>query len=579
MANEDVSLLEEKKRLQREYDKYKNLRVYTKKPVTMFRSVGFGTVDFMGGGWNTIISGLLLFFFSNYGGLTATQGGTILLVARIVDAIAAVFIGTITDNFYRTRLGKRFGRRHFFLLISAPLLAITFPFLWMTQKGFWYYLVIYLVIEILIALILIPWETLPTEMTDDYTERTKLSSTRMFLSATGTFAAFFIPAIVKQTGNPNAYLITGIVLGILYFLGVIFTYFTTWEKPLDPETIIKMESQPKFGFVGSIKHTWFEFISVFKLSSYVKHLGVYLFSYTGKDVYASALTFFTVYVIFQTEAQGLWLQAVSIVGLPVTVIAGFLMVRKGPRFLWSMSFSFILVSLLGVGLVYLLKPSNPFAWMLLTAVVYQAGRALLEFTPWNVYPFMPDVDYVMTREHRAGIYASVMTFFRKLTGALGTWIVGFIMDHTGYIKPLEAKDAAAAGFGQKFAGTADKYTNVDWEGYAQQLGHTPLTHVNGFEPCAMTADKCEVVQSAPAMHGIAFVTIILPAILIICAWIISRFVYLNKETHDILMAETKRLEEGGSKEDVTPETKKVLEDLTGHRYETLWPEVPLYARS
>ena len=576
MVNENKALQEEVERLQKEYDQYKDLRVYTKKPVTMFRSIGFGTVDFMGGGWNTIISGLLLFFFSNYGGLTATQGATILAVARIVDAITAVFIGTLTDNLYRMKVGRRFGRRHFFLLVAGPAIAIVFPFLWLTQMGFWYYLVIYLIIEILIAMILIPWDTLPTEMTEDYTERTKLSSTRMFLSATGTFAAFFIPAIVRGTGNPNAYLITGIVLGILYFCGVMFTYFTTWEKALDPQTIIDMETRPKLGFAGSVKHTWNEFVSVFKLSSYVKHLGVYLFSFTGKDVYASALTFFAVYVLYQTESQGLWLQAVSIIGLPVTVAAGFLMVKKGPRFLWSLSFSLILVALAGVGAVYLRKPNTPFAWMLVTAVVSQSGRAILEFTPWNVYPFMPDVDYVMTREHRAGIYASVMTFFRKLTGAIGTWMVGFIMDHTGYAKPLEAGEALKAGFATANAdGKPDK---VDWAGFMDSVGAQPLTDINGFDPCSATAAKCEVVQSSGAISGIAFVTIILPAILIACAWVISHFVYLNKETHDILMEETRRLEAGGSKADVTPEAKNVLEKLTGHKYETLWPEVPLYAQ-
>ena len=46
---------------------YSNARVYIAKPITIVRSMGYGVVDLMGGGWNTIVGGLMLFFFTNYG--------------------------------------------------------------------------------------------------------------------------------------------------------------------------------------------------------------------------------------------------------------------------------------------------------------------------------------------------------------------------------------------------------------------------------------------------------------------------------------------------------------------------------
>nr|VUD28777.1 Rhamnogalacturonide transporter RhiT [Raoultella sp. NCTC 9187] len=45
-------------------------------------------------------------------------------------------------------------------------------------------------------MVLIPWETLPSEMTKDFNARTKLSTCRMFLSASGTFLATFIPGLL-----------------------------------------------------------------------------------------------------------------------------------------------------------------------------------------------------------------------------------------------------------------------------------------------------------------------------------------------------------------------------------------------
>lgn len=518
----------------RQARQYSDRRVYQAKPITLGRSFGFGVLDLMGGGWNTIISGLMLYFFTTYGNVTALEAGSILFIARIVDAVVSLLIGPITDNFYRFRLGKKYGRRHFFLLVGIPLLLVIFPLLFVAGMGYWWYLFVYLAIEITIAMVLIPWETLPTEMTDDYTQRTKLSSTRMFLSATATFLVFFVPAQIKQTGDPNAYFITGLIFAVLFAVAVTITYFTTWERKLTPEFLAELEAQPKVSAGTQIKESLKAFGQAFENLSFVKHLSVYLLSFTGKDFFASALTFFAVYAVNTTESFGLYLQALSIVGLPVTIAAGFLMVRRGPRFLWTVSFTAIIVALTALGLVYLIQPSGVLAWLIVICIVYQAGRALLEFTPWNVYPFIPDVDKLISRQDRAGIYAAVMTFGRKSTGAIATLVLSWFLDLSGFVQP----------------GT---------EGRPQ------------LDPSC--TDACPLVQTTGAVHTIALVTVFGPMILIVAALIIAQFVTLNARTHAILQAEINRLEAGGSKADVDPETQEVVEKLTGHPYAKLWPDV------
>ncbi len=507
-------------------------RVYQARPITLARSVGFGVLDLMGGGWNTIISGLMLYFFTTYGDVSAVQAGTILFVARIVDAVASLVIGPLTDGFYRTRLGKKYGRRHFFLLVGAPVLLLVFPLLWVSHQGFWYYLVVYLVVEIVMAMILIPWETLPTEMTDDYTQRTKLSSTRMFLSASGTFLVFFIPAQIKSTDNPDAYLITGLIFSVLFAAAVATTYFTTWERRLTPEFLAELEAQPKVPVGRLLTDNLKSFGSTFHNSSFRKHLAIYLLSFTGKDIFATALTFFVVYAVHGSESFGLTLQALSIIGLPVTVVAGLLMVRKGPRFLWAISYSVIIACLLTLGAIYLVQPASTTALLVVTGLAYQAGRAILEFTPWNVFPFIPDVDRIMTRQDRAGIYAAVMTFGRKSTGAVATLLVSWLLELGGFLKPGS-------------------------EGGVQ------------LDPAC--TDSCPLVQSAGAEHTIAGVVVFGPLLLIALAFVVSRTLHLDAGTHRVLRTEIARLEAGGSTADVTPQTREIVEELTGHPYESLWP--------
>lgn len=116
-------------------------RIYQAKPITLGRAVAYGLPDLMGGGAITIIGAFLLYFFTTFAGLTAIQGATIIGIARIVDAVTSLVMGSLTDNFYRTRLGQRFGRRHFFLTIGAPLM-FAYVLMWIPNMAFLYYLVV-----------------------------------------------------------------------------------------------------------------------------------------------------------------------------------------------------------------------------------------------------------------------------------------------------------------------------------------------------------------------------------------------------------------------------------------------------
>ena len=163
--------------------------------VTIPVSIGYGLTDIMGGGAFTVIGAWLLFFYTTFVGLSPIEAASIVAIARIVDAIVSLFMGSFTDHFYKNYLGKKFGRRRFFLLIGAPLMLV-YILLWMNGMNFWFYLAVYLAFEVIAAMVLIPWETLPSEMTKDFNDRTKLSTCRMFLSASGTFLATFIPGLL-----------------------------------------------------------------------------------------------------------------------------------------------------------------------------------------------------------------------------------------------------------------------------------------------------------------------------------------------------------------------------------------------
>lgn len=497
----------------------------TNRKITIPVSIGYGLTDIMGGGAFTVIGAWLLFFYTTFVGLSPLEAASIVAIARIVDAIVSLFMGSFTDHFYKNSLGKRFGRRRFFLLIGAPLMLV-YTLLWVTGMSFWFYLAVYLAFEIIAAMVLIPWETLPSEMTKDFNSRTKLSTCRMFLSASGTFLATFIPGLlINYFGehDPHAYFINGVVFAVLFMFCVFISWKVTWERELTPEMLAELDShrQPT-SFIDKVVATgklFKEYYSTLKVRAFRKHLAIYLFSFTAKDVYNTVFVFFCVYCLNVSSSLSGTLLSMSIVGLPVTLLAGVAIIKFGPSRLYVFAYTLMMLCLLGLFMVYQFPPDNKVTILVVLAAVYQVGRCVLEFTPWNVFPFIPDIDEMITRQRREGLFAAVMTFSRKTTVAIATFVVGLMLQEGGFVKG-------------------------------------------------------SLVQPESAVNTIAVLLFAGTAgLLLIALWQAVTF-HLNKRTHKIFVDEVERLKAKGSKRDVTPETRKIVEDLTGYSYDDLWNEPP-----
>lgn len=367
----------------------------TNKKITIPVSIGYGLTDVMGGGAFTVIGAWLLFFYTTFVGLSPVEAASIVAIARIVDAVVSLFMGSFTDHFYKNPLGKRFGRRRFFLLVGAPLMLV-YILLWVTGMSFWFYLAVYLAFEVIAAMVLIPWETLPSEMTKDFNSRTKLSTCRMFLSASGTFLATFIPGLlISYFGehDPHAYFINGVVFAVLFMFCVFISWKVTWERELTPEMLVELENtRQSTSFMAKVVATgklFKEYYSTLKVRAFRKHLAIYLFSFTAKDVYNTVFVFFCVYCLSVPSSLSGTLLSMSIVGLPVTLLAGVAIIKFGPSRLYVFAYTLMILCLAGLFMVYQFPTDNKVTILVVLAALYQVGRCVLEFTPWNVFPFIP----------------------------------------------------------------------------------------------------------------------------------------------------------------------------------------------
>ncbi|WP_343551525.1 MFS transporter [Pantoea sp.] len=484
-------------------------------------AIGYGITDLFGGGAFAVIGTWLLFFYTTYCGLSVFEAGSIFAIARVIDAILSPIMGYITDNFGQTWLGRKFGRRRFFLLLSSPLMLL-YGALWVTDMGYWYYLGTYLTIELLSAMVLVPWETLSSEMTNRFSERTRLSGVRMMFSSLGSFLAVSVPGIIMQfTGKDNAitYTLTGVIFSLIYCVAVFITWLTTWEaKDIQPEADPALTSARQGGMISHFKYFFMDLVSSFRIKAFRQHLLIYIFSFTASDVFMAVFTYFIIYALKQDASLvSLLLSNMMFMSIPGTFLFMMLLGRFNvtPSSALRYSYASIIVVLFFLFVVYLQQWQVP--TLLFGAIFLFLGiaRAGLYYIPWNIYSFIPDIDEMVTCKRREGIFAGVMVLTRKSSVAIAIFIIGVVLQESGFVKG------------------------------------------NGAQP-------------ESAIHAIVgLMVFVASAMLAVSFWLTFKF-KLTQRSHKILIKEVARRKLGGSAARCDAETRTVIKDLTGYDYDAVW---------
>lgn len=216
------------------------------RPVRWFNYLAYGSNDVLGAGSMAVISGWVLIFYTQFCGLEAWEAALIFTVARVLDAIASPVIGHLSDAMGDTPLGRRFGRRRFFILAAIPLLP-SFAIMWVAGQSFWYYLVTYVLFELVYAMEIIPYETLAAEMGRDYRTKAKFAGVRILFAQASAILAGFLPGmLIGALGkdSPLTFLYMGILFSALFMVTAGLLYRFSWERPAAEVAALRPEGAP-----------------------------------------------------------------------------------------------------------------------------------------------------------------------------------------------------------------------------------------------------------------------------------------------------------------------------------------------
>ncbi len=157
-------------------------------------------------------------FYADTLGLSLASVGAWLLAARALDAIQDPLLGYWSDR----RRALPFGR-WIFVLVGAPLLALGMVGLfdppdWTSDKLEWWLVVNLVIVYTAYSLITVSYQAYGAEITDDHSERTRVTAWREGFGLAGVFLAAIVPEVLRRVSGERegfaqfAYLFVPVVL-------------------------------------------------------------------------------------------------------------------------------------------------------------------------------------------------------------------------------------------------------------------------------------------------------------------------------------------------------------------------------
>ena len=170
-------------------------------------------------------------FYAQELGISLAAIGTVLTIARIIDALSWPIIGIISDQ-----LGTRWGRRKPWIAISAPFILLAAIMLCLPPPGAGslYLFVWSTVIYLACSALTLPHSAWGAELSGDYHERSNIVAWREGLTVIGTLIATVVPSLVtKYFGNDPQFPLISIVVfaGIMLPLSIPFALRFVPETP------------------------------------------------------------------------------------------------------------------------------------------------------------------------------------------------------------------------------------------------------------------------------------------------------------------------------------------------------------
>jgi Na+/melibiose symporter-like transporter len=195
--------------------------------------IGYALGGISSGTYGTVPGLILMPFLTDLLGVQAAIAGMIVFAPKAWDFFLNPIAGRISDRSRNAR-----DRRRPFILRAGILLALAFSAMFFgptappVAAALWV-LVAFLASATVYAFFQVPYLAMSAEITDDYTERTRMISWRVIVFTLAILVSgAAAPALVEAFGGVTGYRIMALAMAVLILVGTAGVWFGTRSVPL-----------------------------------------------------------------------------------------------------------------------------------------------------------------------------------------------------------------------------------------------------------------------------------------------------------------------------------------------------------
>jgi GPH family glycoside/pentoside/hexuronide:cation symporter len=391
----------------------------TKDKLPFLTKILYGTGDLGISMNNSIITAFFSVFMVTVIGMPPGLVAIIFIIGRSWDFINDPIIGHLSD---RTR--TKWGRRRPFLLFGAIPFGLSFILLWLgpdfSQTGLIiYYSLAYIVYEFMATIVYMPYYALTPELTEDYDERTKLTSFRMMFNIIGSLTAYILPLLIIGNDWTQAtkqqVLIMAMVAGVIAASPFIIVFFSTKEKKE-----FQRQELPKF--IPSLK-------AAFKNRPFVFGAMMYLFTWMTIIVVESNLQFFIIHIVQRQSQSMIIMVSIFVTAIFALPIWNWVSKNWNKRYAYIGGVAFWAVVMM---ILIFMSPETPFWLILILCIMAGIGVSAAQVLPWSIIPDAIEWEEWQTGERNEGMFYSLITLLGKVGMAIAQPVGLLILQLTGF---------------------------------------------------------------------------------------------------------------------------------------------------
>ena len=380
---------------------------------------------------NSAIQFFLMKFYTDGALILPALAGNALLIGKIWDAVNDPLFGWLTD-----KTKSPLGRRRVYMIYGAIPLGLSIALLWYVPRDIGQFLTFvwiafsFMLFDTLWTMTNVPYYALTSELTDDYDERSSLTTYRMVMAVPAyLLGAVVTPAIVGAFAlQRTGYGFIGILYGVIAAASLLISAAGFRERKTAAEA--QPEPNPFKSMGAALRNKPFVWLCatylVVNLSfAFIKILMAYYIEY---QLLMKAQT---------TLVMGLMLICVT-VSLPFWQWLSRKM-DKGPSYALGMA-----IGALAVAITFFL-PHGVTPLIYLVSLLAGFGFAANWIFPWAMVADVADYDRVQTGQQRSGMYYGVWGLATKISEAFALAAVGWILTGFGYVANVAQTPHALLG--------------------------------------------------------------------------------------------------------------------------------------